>query len=59
MRIGGAISERGSDTLAIYNEYGPTEATVGCVIYRYDRRDRRKQCRPIGSPLLTTGSTAG
>jgi iturin family lipopeptide synthetase A len=34
----------------IYNEYGPTEATVGCMIYRFDpARDTRKGV-PIGVP---------
>src|SRR5258707_14367112 len=27
--------------LEIYNEYGPTEATVGCMIYKYDPADIR------------------
>ncbi|HEX7312963.1 MAG TPA: amino acid adenylation domain-containing protein [Pyrinomonadaceae bacterium] len=34
----------------IYNEYGPTEATVGCMLYRFDpARDTRRQV-PIGRP---------
>jgi amino acid adenylation domain-containing protein len=34
----------------IFNEYGPTEATVGCMIYRYDAvRDTRSNV-PIGRP---------
>ena len=34
----------------IYNEYGPTEATVGCMIYRYDNEHDRRQVVPIGKP---------
>ncbi|MDH4144862.1 MAG: AMP-binding protein, partial [Acidimicrobiia bacterium] len=35
---------------AIYNEYGPTEAVVGCMIHRFDpERDRRPEV-PIGVP---------
>ena len=34
----------------IYNEYGPTEATVGCMIYRYDPAVRMDSV-PIGRPI--------
>ena len=34
----------------ILNEYGPTEATVGCMIYRYDRERDRRAAVPIGRP---------
>jgi len=35
----------------IYNEYGPTEATVGCMIYRYHPEKEKKQTVPIGIPI--------
>ncbi|MBD8496924.1 non-ribosomal peptide synthetase/type I polyketide synthase [Paenibacillus arenosi] len=36
--------------VAIYNEYGPTEATVGCMIHKFDvERDERLSV-PIGNP---------
>jgi amino acid adenylation domain-containing protein len=35
----------------IYNEYGPTEATVGCMIYRYDAAKDNKASVPIGKPI--------
>jgi len=38
---------------AIYNEYGPTEATVGCMIYRFDPADATKTV-PIGVPIANT-----
>jgi len=34
----------------ILNEYGPTEATVGCMIYRYDPVGDRRNAVPIGRP---------
>jgi iturin family lipopeptide synthetase B len=34
----------------IYNEYGPTEATVGCMIYKYDP-DSAEVNVPIGVPI--------
>ncbi|HLP61503.1 MAG TPA: AMP-binding protein, partial [Candidatus Deferrimicrobium sp.] len=35
----------------IYNEYGPTEATVGCMIYKFnDDTDTRSRV-PIGGPV--------
>ncbi len=36
---------------AIYNEYGPTEATVGCVAYRYTPDEVRTNSVPIGRPI--------
>jgi len=37
----------------IYNEYGPTEATVGCMIYKYDPQDESFTV-PIGYPIANT-----
>lgn len=34
----------------IINEYGPTEATVGCMIYRYNYMDEYGVSVPIGLP---------
>ncbi|SIQ36972.1 non-ribosomal peptide synthase domain TIGR01720/amino acid adenylation domain-containing protein [Paenibacillus sp. RU4T] len=34
----------------IYNEYGPTETVVGCMIERFDPLNRRSQV-PIGKPI--------
>lgn len=31
----------------IYNEYGPTEATVGCMIYRYTGQKRCLHCPSV------------
>ena len=35
----------------IYNEYGPTEATVGCMIHRFDPHLDRASSVPIGRPI--------
>ncbi|HTF29650.1 MAG TPA: phosphopantetheine-binding protein, partial [Flavitalea sp.] len=35
----------------IYNEYGPTEATVGCIVYRYDSTNDLSKSVPIGKPI--------
>lgn len=35
---------------AIFNEYGPTEATVGCMIYTFNPGDKTSQV-PIGTPV--------
>ena len=32
-----AIQDRGNASLEIYNEYGPTEATIGCMLHKFDR----------------------
>ena len=34
----------------IFNEYGPTEATVGCMLYRFDPENDSRPSVPIGRP---------
>ncbi|WP_051569069.1 non-ribosomal peptide synthase/polyketide synthase [Alkaliphilus transvaalensis] len=36
--------------IEIYNEYGPTEATVGCMIHQYDPQKDNDVAVPIGKP---------
>jgi amino acid adenylation domain-containing protein/non-ribosomal peptide synthase protein (TIGR01720 family) len=36
--------------VAIYNEYGPTEAVVGCMIHRFDPTQDMEVSVPIGTP---------
>jgi amino acid adenylation domain-containing protein len=38
----------------IYNEYGPTEATVGCMIHRFDPARDARASVPIGVPAANT-----
>lgn len=35
----------------IYNEYGPTEATVGCIVHEYDPQSDQDVSVPIGKPI--------
>ncbi len=41
------LSER---NIVIYNEYGPTEATIGCMIYSFDPSNTNVSV-PIGRPI--------
>ncbi|TYP74363.1 non-ribosomal peptide synthetase [Aquimarina intermedia] len=45
LKFGGAIK--------IFNEYGPTEATIGCMIYIYNPTDDYASV-PIGKPIANT-----
>ena len=36
--------------VTLYNEYGPTEATVGCMVHRYDPATDDGSAVPIGVP---------
>lgn len=38
----------------IYNEYGPTESTVGCMIYEYNSNGTSYASVPIGYPIDNT-----
>lgn len=45
-----AISHSFDDQINLYNEYGPTEATVGCMIHRFDPAIDIALSVPIGKP---------
>ncbi|MEL6942120.1 MAG: AMP-binding protein [Bacteroidota bacterium] len=45
------ISDHFPKDLVIYNEYGPTEATVGCVVHRFSPEDTAHSSVPIGTPI--------
>jgi amino acid adenylation domain-containing protein len=49
------ITEQFGRPVEIYNEYGPTEATVGCMIHRYDMERDRGLSVPIGVPAANAG----
>lgn len=36
--------------IEVLNEYGPTEATVGCMLYRFDPQRDQRSTVPIGRP---------
>ncbi|WP_460327702.1 amino acid adenylation domain-containing protein, partial [Paenibacillus sp. YSY-4.3] len=44
------VSERFNHEIEIYNEYGPTETVVGCMIHRYDPQQELEGSVPIGIP---------
>jgi polyketide synthase PksJ len=47
------ITERFAGRVEIYNEYGPTEATVGCMIHKFDAKDGFASV-PVGHPIDNT-----
>ena len=42
------------DGISIFNEYGPTEATVGCMVHRFDPNSDTGATVPIGRPASDT-----
>ena len=48
--LAAAISAQLHDRVEIHNEYGPTEAVVGCVAHRYDPERDTDASVPIGVP---------
>ncbi|MDP4098848.1 amino acid adenylation domain-containing protein [Paenibacillus sp. P96] len=48
--LAAAIDHAWGGDIEIMNEYGPTEATVGCMIYTYDRHKDQAGSLPIGIP---------
>ncbi|MCY8499542.1 amino acid adenylation domain-containing protein [Bacillus atrophaeus] len=53
-RLAHSISEQFKGRLDIFNEYGPTETVVGCMIYRYDAKQDRREFVPIGTAAANT-----
>lgn len=47
------IHEKFNGRIEIYNEYGPTEATVGCMIYQFNPEDLHAAV-PVGLPIHNT-----
>jgi len=43
-----------SKGVEIYNEYGPTEASVGCMLYKFDIDKDKRASVPIGVPADNT-----
>jgi len=46
--------EASGGRITIFNEYGPTEATVGCMIHRFDPSENTAVSVPIGRPAANT-----
>ena len=49
-----ASTARQNKDAAIFNEYGPTEATVGCIVHRFDASRDLDASVPIGQPIANT-----
>ena len=49
------VTRRIGKPVEIFNEYGPTEATVGCMIHRYDAARDLDRSVPIGVPAANAG----
>jgi len=52
--LAAAITHAFPRPVEIFNEYGPTEATVGCMIHRFDEAGDRALSVPIGEPAANT-----
>jgi iturin family lipopeptide synthetase A/iturin family lipopeptide synthetase C/tyrocidine synthetase-3 len=48
------ITDNFGRPVEIYNEYGPTESTVGCMIHQFDREKDLARSVPIGRPAANT-----
>ena len=46
-----SVTDQFPASLALYNEYGPTEGTVGCMIHRFDAGADTSASVPIGGPI--------
>lgn len=53
-KLAGAIHRSFGGHVEIFNEYGPTEATVGCMVHKYDPELDTRLMVPIGSPAANT-----
>ena len=49
-KLAAQISEKFNSKVILYNEYGPTETVVGCMIYAYDPNKDQGRTIPIGVP---------
>lgn len=48
--LAASVYRAGDGRFVIYNEYGPTEATVGCTVHRFDPERDDGPSVPIGEP---------
>ncbi|HEX8273687.1 MAG TPA: amino acid adenylation domain-containing protein [Longimicrobiaceae bacterium] len=46
-----SVVEASGGRLEIHNEYGPTEAAVGCTIHRFDPERDARPSVPVGRPI--------
>ncbi len=55
-QLAGRISAAFPSLIAIHNEYGPTEATVGCIVHTFDPRQDAGKSVPIGLTVAGMGA---
>ncbi|WP_066501828.1 non-ribosomal peptide synthetase [Abyssisolibacter fermentans] len=53
-RLAKKINNKFDSEIEIYNEYGPTEVTVGCIVYKYSENNQNGISVPIGKPINNT-----
>ena len=53
-RIARDIAQKFGEDVKIYNEYGPTESTVGSLIHRFDPASDHNPGVPVGRPVAQT-----
>ncbi len=46
-----SIQKQFQNKVEIFNEYGPTEATVGCIVSKYNTEKHTDSSIPIGKPI--------
>lgn len=51
LNLANTIKDSFSSSLKIFNEYGPTEATVGCVVSKFNQLKHKNKSVPIGLPI--------
>jgi amino acid adenylation domain-containing protein len=49
-----AFWQKNAPETLLINEYGPTEAVVGCCVYQVPRGEERQGFVPIGKPIINT-----
>lgn len=50
-KIAATVQQSFGEQLRIFNEYGPTEATVGCIISQFNTQKHTDTSVPIGLPI--------
>ncbi len=53
-KIAAAVQQSFGDQLRIFNEYGPTEATVGCIVCQFNIGEHQDASVPIGNVISGT-----
>ena len=51
LQLAQTIESNFGPDLKIYNEYGPTEATVGCIVSLFDNKEHNENSVPIGKVI--------